>query len=128
MAGGLLFEASAVVSVDSDAALDAVRAALEELATEILVDVSVVDVSPDTSFRRHTRAFPPAVRHVRPAQQQVSRGGNGKVQGVLTGITLARHERLVIADDDVRYSEEGLSRVLRLLDGADLVRPGGALV
>ena len=44
MAGGLLFEASAVVTVDSDAALDAVRTALEELATEILVDVSVVEL------------------------------------------------------------------------------------
>lgn len=101
---------------------------LDELARYLArlvrwVDVTVVDGSPDASFRRHARAFPPAVRHVRPAQQQVSRGGNGKVQGVLTGITLARHERLVIADDDVRYTEEGLSRVLRLLDGADLVRP-----
>jgi glycine cleavage system regulatory protein len=44
MAGGLLFEASAVVTVDSDAALDAVRTALEELATEILVDVTVVEL------------------------------------------------------------------------------------
>jgi glycine cleavage system regulatory protein len=44
MAGGLLFEATAVVSVDSEAALDAVQADLEELATEILVDVSVVEL------------------------------------------------------------------------------------
>lgn len=45
MAGGLLFEASAVLAVTSDAALDAVRADLESLATEILVDVSVVELS-----------------------------------------------------------------------------------
>ena len=45
MAGGLLFEASAVVTVDSDAALDAVRTDLEELATEILVDVAVVELA-----------------------------------------------------------------------------------
>ena len=44
MAGGLLFEASAVVTVDSVDSLDAVRTALEELATEILVDVSVVEL------------------------------------------------------------------------------------
>lgn len=44
MAGGLLFEASAVVSVSSAEALDAVRADLEELATEILVDLSVVEL------------------------------------------------------------------------------------
>jgi glycine cleavage system regulatory protein len=44
MAGGVLFEATAVVTADSDASLDAVRADLEELATEILVDVSVAEV------------------------------------------------------------------------------------
>lgn len=45
MAGGLLFEASAVVTAGSDAALDAVRADLEELATEILVDLTVAELA-----------------------------------------------------------------------------------
>lgn len=45
MAGGLLFEASAVVTADSDATLDAVRADLEELATEILVDLTVAELA-----------------------------------------------------------------------------------
>lgn len=44
MAGGLLFEAAALVTADSQASLDAVRADLEELATEILVDVTVAEV------------------------------------------------------------------------------------
>jgi len=44
MAGGLLFEASAVITIDSLDALDEVRTALEELATEILVDVSLVEL------------------------------------------------------------------------------------
>jgi len=44
MAGGLLFEATAVLSAGSDASLEAVRTDLEELATEILVDVSVVEL------------------------------------------------------------------------------------
>jgi glycine cleavage system regulatory protein len=44
MAGGLLFEATAVVTAYSDASLDAVRADLEELATEILVDLSVAEL------------------------------------------------------------------------------------
>lgn len=44
MAGGLLFEASAVVMAESDATLDAVRADLEELATEILVDLTVAEL------------------------------------------------------------------------------------
>lgn len=44
MAGGLLFEATAVVTVAADVSLDGVRQALEELATEILVDLSVVEL------------------------------------------------------------------------------------
>ncbi len=36
---------------------------------------------------------------------------------------LASHERLVIADDDVRYEPEGLRRTAGLLDEHDLVRP-----
>jgi hypothetical protein len=42
---------------------------------------------------------------------------------VLTGVLLARAERVVIADDDVRYDEDSLARVLRLLDSAEIVRP-----
>ena len=44
MAGGLLFEASALVTAAADVSLDRVREALEELATEILVDLSVVEL------------------------------------------------------------------------------------
>lgn len=44
MAGGLLFEASAIVTVDTDASLEAVRSGLEALASEILVDMSVVEL------------------------------------------------------------------------------------
>lgn len=40
MAGGLLFEASVTIAVDTDSTLAAVRTDLEQLATEILVDVS----------------------------------------------------------------------------------------
>lgn len=41
MAGGRLFEARALVTVPQRADLDALQADLEELATEIMVDVSV---------------------------------------------------------------------------------------
>ncbi|WP_427384179.1 glycine cleavage system protein R [Janibacter sp. G56] len=47
MAGGRLFEADALVSVPTGADLDAVRADLERLATEIMVDVDVVDAARD---------------------------------------------------------------------------------
>nr|MDQ2631766.1 glycosyltransferase family 2 protein [Actinomycetota bacterium] len=42
---------------------------------------------------------------------------------VRTGVRLAAHERVVIADDDVRYQPEALRRTARLLDEHDLVRP-----
>lgn len=44
MAGGLLFETSAVVTVSDDDSLAAVRHDLEELATEILVDLTVIEL------------------------------------------------------------------------------------
>ncbi|HEU5483340.1 MAG TPA: ACT domain-containing protein [Microlunatus sp.] len=45
MAGGLLFEATAILAVGSEAAVDAVRSDLEELASEILVDLTVVELA-----------------------------------------------------------------------------------
>jgi hypothetical protein len=47
----------------------------------------------------------------------------GKVAGVRTGVELASRERVVIADDDVRYEPEALRRAAELLDEHDLVRP-----
>jgi hypothetical protein len=47
----------------------------------------------------------------------------GKVSGVRTGLRLASHEKVVIADDDVRYDPPGLRRAAALLDDHDLVRP-----
>jgi hypothetical protein len=48
---------------------------------------------------------------------------NGKVNGVLTGLRHATHEKVVIGDDDVRYDVASLAEVLALLDSADLVGP-----
>src|SRR5690606_804434 len=48
---------------------------------------------------------------------------NGKVWGVLTGLSIAEHERVIVADDDVRYDEGTLRRMRALLDEADVVRP-----
>ncbi|MDN5760701.1 MAG: amino acid-binding ACT protein [Microlunatus sp.] len=45
MAGGLLFEASTIITADSDASLAALRADLEQLANEIMIDLSVVELT-----------------------------------------------------------------------------------
>lgn len=94
---------------------------LEELVQ--WVDVTVVDGSAGPVFARHARAFPPEVRHLRPDARLLGRGGNGKVHGVLTGLSAARHDLVVIADDDVRYQRPELERLLELLERADIVRP-----
>ncbi|WP_432486558.1 glycosyltransferase family 2 protein [Kineococcus sp. SYSU DK018] len=86
-----------------------------------LVDVTVVDGSPPAEFERHAAAWRGSgARHVPPRPWP---GRNGKVAGVVTGVLGARHELVVVADDDVRYSPAGLRAVLDLLAGADAVRP-----
>ncbi|WP_446216456.1 glycosyltransferase [Micromonospora sp. IBHARD004] len=85
------------------------------------VDVTVVDGSPPELFARHAAAWRDLVRHVPP--DPALHGANGKALGALTGLGLARHEHVVIADDDVRYDEAGLRAVHALLDRVDLVRP-----
>ncbi len=98
---------------------------LDELVTYLegltsLVQVIVVDGSPEPLFSAHAARFPADVRHVAPTPRK---GLNGKVTGVMTGIHLAQTELLVLADDDVRYGEPELRRLLDLLGQADVVRP-----
>jgi hypothetical protein len=91
-------------------------------ALEGLVDdVVVVDASPQEVFERHAEAFGGRCRHLRPHDDLRYR--MGKVNGVVTGVREARHERVVIADDDVRYVEASLARTAALLAEAELVRP-----
>jgi hypothetical protein len=85
------------------------------------VSVTVVDGSHQALFEAHRRAFPRRVRHVAP--DPAISGLNGKVVGVLTGFGLARHDRVIIADDDVRYDETSLSQVNMALSQWDIVRP-----
>jgi hypothetical protein len=84
-------------------------------------EVIVVDGSPTPVYQAHAAAWQNFVRHLPPDPDLIT--PMGKVGGVLTGVRRARHEKLVIADDDVRYDAAGLSRMAALLEEADLVRP-----
>jgi hypothetical protein len=84
------------------------------------VDVTVVDGSPDHLFAAHRVLWADLARHVKPEGAPTA---NGKVAGVMTGIRLARHRVVIIADDDVRYDKPGLQRMVAELQDADLVRP-----
>ena len=85
-----------------------------------LVDVTVVDGSDAATFRRHHDLWSTDVRHLSPEPWP---GRNGKVAGVVTGVRRARHERVVLADDDVRYDDASLRAVVAGLDDGELVRP-----
>jgi hypothetical protein len=85
------------------------------------VHVVVVDNSPQEVFAAHAFYWGQWVQHLQPDHDL--RTPNGKVGNVVTGIRHAPHERLVIADDDVRYDDAGLVRLVNVLDVADVVRP-----
>ncbi len=98
---------------------------IEELADYLrwlctVDDVTVVDGSEAEPFAAHAAAWGRHARHVAPDRP---RGPNGKVAGVETGVRMARHEKVVIADDDVRYGREELAALAATLDAGDLVRP-----
>lgn len=81
-------------------------------------DVTVVDASDPGLFDGLAARLPDRVRQVRPTEP----GLNGKARGAMTGLRLARHELVVVADDDVRYGSHSLAAVRRLLQHADFVR------
>ena len=82
-------------------------------------DVIVVDGSPPEIFSAHATSWSRFVRHLRPDVQMT----NGKVAGAMTGVRAARHDRIIIADDDVRYRRAAIVSMHDLLDSHDVVRP-----
>lgn len=104
---------------DDDEGLRELTAYLRKLSR--WAQVLVVDGSPAPLFARHAELWTGTVVHLRPDPAHAC--ANGKVAGVRTGMEHTLHEQVVIADDDVRYEEADLRRVIGLLEHADLVRP-----
>ncbi len=84
-------------------------------------ELIVVDGSDPVSFEAAHTVWAGLGLHVRPHPGIDNL--NGKVRGVLTGVGLASHERLVLADDDIRYDAITLERTIATLDECELVRP-----
>lgn len=84
-------------------------------------DLVIVDGSEPAGFEVHRRRWAAFTTVIRPAED--IRCLNGKVRGVLTGLRVAVEDAVVIADDDVRYDDDNLDTMARLLADADLVRP-----
>jgi hypothetical protein len=104
-----------------DRGLPELTAYLEQLVTWL--PVTVVDGSGPELYAAHDEAFPPAVRHVPPDPGLARTCRNGKVAGVRTGLRLATRDRVLLADDDVRYDLGTLRAVLDPLATCDVVRP-----
>lgn len=93
---------------------------LAGLAGEL--EVTVVDGSPPDVFAAHAEAWRDLpIEHVPPDPDLDF--AMGKSNGVCTALRRPGPERVVIADDDVRWDLATLRRAVALLDRADVVRP-----
>ncbi|HWW76895.1 MAG TPA: glycosyltransferase family 2 protein [Pyrinomonadaceae bacterium] len=84
-------------------------------------EVLVVDGSPPEVFASHAGAWRGHVRHA-PVDPQY-KYLNGKVNGIHTGVALAACERIILADDDIRYTAADVRRMSHLLEAFEMIRP-----
>jgi hypothetical protein len=86
----------------------------------------VVDGSPPDVFAQHHRAWANVCRH-EPVDRRY-KFLNDKVNGIHTGVALATHEKIILADDDIRYTKIDIEQICMLLDEFEVVRPQNYLV
>jgi hypothetical protein len=89
-------------------------------------DVIVVDNSPPDAFAANALAWGDIVRHLPPDPDLSYRFG--KVNNVITGVRHAACEKVVVADDDVRWPPARLAVAAGLLDQHHLVWPQNVFV
>ncbi len=84
-------------------------------------EVILVDGSPDEVFAQHAETWGNVCRH----ESVDRRFGymNDKVNGIHTGVEKASSEKIILADDDIRYTAGDLDHMWALLDAAEVVRP-----
>ena len=83
--------------------------------------VLIIDGSPPQVFQQHHEAWDSLSRH-----EKVDRSFgylNDKVNGIHTGVNLATTQKIILADDDIRYAAAQIDRVCELLDDFEVVRP-----
>ncbi|CAN5136433.1 hypothetical protein BH20VER2_BH20VER2_09310 [soil metagenome] len=84
-------------------------------------EVIVVNGSPEEVFTRSELAWSSLCRH----QRVDRRFGylNDKVNGIHTGVELASCEKIILADDDIRYTPADVAKMCELLEELEMVRP-----
>ncbi|MBA2273370.1 MAG: glycosyltransferase family 2 protein [Actinobacteria bacterium] len=88
---------------------------------DLVAEVIVVDGSEARAFAANAATWGSIIKHMAPDAGLSFT--NGKVLGVTTGVWAAGCEKIIVADDDVRYDRNALSRLEHMLDHADLARP-----
>ena len=86
----------------------------------------VIDGSPAEVFAAYERIWGDLCRH-EPVDLRF-KFLNDKVNGIHTGIALATHEKIILADDDIRYTKIDTERMCALLDDFEVVRPQNYLL
>jgi hypothetical protein len=86
-----------------------------------VAEIVVIDGSPPEVFDRHHQAWSAYCRH-EPVDRRFG-CLNDKVNGIHTGIRLATNEKIILADDDIRYTPSVLEKTCDLLDDFEVVRP-----
>src|SRR5437867_10891060 len=84
-------------------------------------EVLVIDGSAPEIFAQHHRAWSDYCRH-EPVDGRFTYL-NDKVNGIHTGVALATREKIVLADDDIRYDKLDIEKICVLLDEFEVVRP-----
>ncbi|MBA3386851.1 MAG: glycosyltransferase family 2 protein [Chthoniobacterales bacterium] len=84
-------------------------------------EVIVVDGSPEEVFAQHDQLWSTACRH-EPVDRRFG-FMNDKVNGVHTGVELAASEKIILADDDIRYTAADVGTICELLEQFEMVRP-----
>jgi hypothetical protein len=98
----------------------ALRSYLAEVRPAVS-EIIVVDGSPDKIFADHHAFWSDVCRH----ETVDRRFGflNDKVNGIQTGVRLANTEKIILADDDIRYTTENIAEISELLERFEVVRP-----
>jgi hypothetical protein len=84
-------------------------------------EIIVIDGSPADVFAQHHRVWSEFCRHeqVNPRFKCL----NDKVNGIHTGVHLATTDKIVLADDDIRYTSGDIDEICSLLEVFKVVRP-----
>jgi hypothetical protein len=84
-------------------------------------EVIVIDGSLPGIFAQHHQVWSDVCRH-EPVDRRYH-FLNDKVNGVHTGVARATNEKIILGDDDIRYTRPDLEQICALLDRFEVVRP-----